>query len=473
MTTQDRRTAGETQSAEEAPGPGPNGSLDSLEVREADVEVPTTDVVRKGGTFESFRHRNFTWFWSGALVSNTGTWMQQYALAIVVYSFRRSEFDLGIVNFVSGIPVLILALFAGVIADRVDKRTLLIWSQAIMLVQAAVLGWLYASGALSAEHAITSLLWVAGLGVVGGVMSALTFPSWQALLPDLVPRPALLNAIALNSAQFQMSRLIGPLLASALVLAGAGMGDLFYVNAASFLFVIAALAAIRPLPTAGEVAAGRRAHAEAATRDGAFATLMAGVRYARENRAVGMLIVSTAVMTIFGMPYMMLLPAIADKSLHVSKLGVSYLMSANGLGAVAGSLVVASLPHGVNRSRLIPLGLLAMGGFLVAFGLSSSFALSIVISALAGAAVLTVNSLVNTSIQSAVPDRLRGRVMALFIMAFMGLMPVSSIIFGTLGEAIGPSNAVLVGAVVLVAWALLLVARPCLLTEESCDAQDD
>lgn len=451
------------QKPEQLPGP-----LDSLEVREADFEAPTPEVSRRAGTFESFRYRDYTWFWAGGLVSNTGSWMQNYALAIVVYSFRRSEFDLGIVNFVSGIPVLLFALFAGAIADRVNKRRLLIVSQFVLLLQASALGYLYVTDRLSAANAIPSLTWVAGLGLLGGVMSALTFPAWLAMLPDLVPRASLLNGIALNSAQFQTSRLLGPLAASALVIAGMGMGEVFFVNAASFLFVIAALAAIRPRPaeeTPGHVAPARRAAGERVTRADVIENLMAGVGYARSHRTVGLLILSTAVMTIFGMPYMMLLPAIADKSLHVGKLGVSYLMAANGLGAVVGALAVAGLPHGANRNRIIPFSLLAMGALLVAFGLSRDFKLSIAISTLAGAAVLTTNSLVNTSIQSAVPNHLRGRVMALFIMSFMGLMPVSSILFGTLGEYIGPSSAVLVGSVAIIGWALLLVARPAWLAE--------
>lgn len=466
------------------PTPDPDGSgLDSLEVREADVEVPTPEVTRKGGTFESFRHRDYTLFWAGALVSNTGTWMQNYALAIVVYSFRHSEFDLGLVNFVSGIPVLVLALFGGVIADRVDKRRLLIVSQAVLLVQAGALGYLYASGHLSARAAVASLVWVASLGLVGGVMSALTFPAWQSMLPELVPRELLLNGIALNSAQFQTSRLLGPLAASGLVILGAGMGDIFYVNAASFIFVIAALAAIKlrsaeehagrpgqgPAAQAGHgsaSAAGGAGTEGGTPRTGVIANLTAGIRYAREKRSVGMLILSTAIMTIFGMPYMMLLPAIADKSLHVDKLGVSYLMAANGLGAVVGALIVASMGHHVNRNRIIPFSLTAMGALLVVFGGSHIMALSLVISTLAGAAVLTTNSLVNTSIQSSTPHQLRGRVMALFVMAFMGLMPVSSILFGTLGEYIGPGSAVVVGAVVLLGWAAVLMFRPSLLADE-------
>ncbi len=430
--------------------------LEQLEVREADVGVPTRQVVR-AGTFESFRYRDYSWFWAGALVSNTGTWMQNYALLIVVYSFRHSEFDLGLVNFVSGIPVLLLSLFAGAVADRFDKRRLLIWSQAILLVQATALGVLYATGHLSAVNPIASLAWVAGLGLLGGVMSAITFPSWQSLLPDLVPRESLLNAIALNSAQFQTSRLLGPLAASGLVLLGAGMGEIFYVNAGTFLFVIAALAAIRLRP-----AEDMHPHPHA-SGEGVIANLMGGVHYAREHRVVGVLIVSTAMMTIFGMPYMMLLPAIADKSLHAGKLGVSYLMAANGLGALVGALVVAGLPPTTNRERIIPFALLGFGATLVVFGASRSMALSLVVSALAGAALLTSNSLVNTSIQAVVPNRLRGRVMALFVMSFMGLMPVSSIAFGTLGEFIGPSSAVLAGSIVLIIWALVLIATKWLL----------
>jgi len=203
-------------------------------------------VVRQGGTFESFRYRDFTWFWLGSVVSNTGSWMQNTALALVVFSFRGSSLDLGIVNFVSGIPILFLALPAGVLADRVDKRKLLIIGQAALLVQAAALGILAYHGQLSALHPVQGLVWVSALGLLGGVMSALTFPAWQALLPDLVPRAGLMNAIALNSAQFQSSRLLGPLVTSVFVLAGAAMGHVFMVNAASFLFVIAALWAIRP-----------------------------------------------------------------------------------------------------------------------------------------------------------------------------------------------------------------------------------
>jgi len=439
--------------------------LEQTEIVEADTEMPPADVMRKAGTFESLRHRDFTLFWLGSLVSNTGSWMQQTALALVVFGLRQSELDLGIVNFVSGIPVLFLALPAGVLADRVDKRKLLIVSQAVMMVQATALGILYYRGDLSSGSATHGLVLISSLGLLGGVMSALTFPAWQALLPDLVPRRELMNGIALNSAQFQGSRLLGPLAASGFVILGASMGDVFMVNAASFVFVIASLAAIRVHPeseTATSVKAGP-------SSESAWERLTAGVRYARHNPTVGALVVSTSFMTVFAMPYMMLLPAVVHRALGTTGAAanaqVAWLMAANGLGALAGALFVASLPHTVKRERMIPLWIVAMAVLLVAFSLSRVFWLSIILSVLAGVAFLATNSLTNTSIQADVPGHLRGRVMALFVMAFMGIMPVSAAIFGPLGQAIGAPRAVLVGGLVLLGWGFYLLSSKVLTRE--------
>jgi MFS family permease len=376
-----------------------------------------------------------------------------------VYSLRASEFDLGVINFIVGIPVLFLAIPGGLLADRVDRRKLLIWIQVVLLFQAAALGWLYNVGKLSSANVVGALAWLAGLGIIAGIFSAIQFPAWQAMLPDLVPRESLLNGIALNSAQFQSSRLIGPLAAGALVVAGAGMGEIFYVNAASFLFVMAALAIIRPrfATPSSERGKGR-------VREGALKTLLGGLHYARENKVVGMLILSTAVMTIFGFPYMMLLPAIIDKSLGIPigtdayKRGVAIVMATNGLGAMVGALSVASLPNTVNRNRIIPFALLSFGVLLFAFSLTRNLWVMAAVSAFAGAALMTTNSLANTSIQSSAPPHLRGRVMGLFVTAFLGVMPISGLLFGTLGQIIGPSNAVLIGSLCLIAWSVYLVA---------------
>jgi MFS family permease len=476
---------------------------EELETREADVEAPLASITRLGRTFESFRYRDFSLFWSGALVSNVGTWMQNTAIGLLVaYGLNQGAFALGMVNFLSGIPVIFLALPGGALADRVDRRRLIIVFQWVLLVQATVLGYLAMSGAFTAvvgpdaqRHAFEALAWLGGLGMIAGVCSALTFPAWQALLPSMVPRKTLLNAIALNSAQFQSSRLLGPLVAGAIVvllnplslpaLFGSTMSWIFYINAVSFLFVIGALWAIKPgrfanggqmapgpSPRSGGAAAGQAPAARPArTREGSFKMLMGGLKYASVHRDVAVLLTSTALMTIFGMPYMMLLPVIVKDVLHLGEVQVTILMSVNGLGAVVGALGVAGFSAAVRRERLIPWFLLTFAAVITAFGLSHWYYLSVGISAMAGAALMATNSLTNTSIQASVPDYLRGRVMALFVMCFMGIMPVSSILFGTLGQWIGPSTAVALGGVVLACWAAVLLLRPGLLAPTDVPAE--
>lgn len=433
---------------------------------EADTEVPQPVLVRRGwvaNTFQSFRYRDFTLFWSGALVSNIGTWMQTAALVIVVYGLSPAKASLyaGIVQFISGAPVFFLAIPAGDIADRFDRRKLLIVIQIVLLIQAASLGILYDTKVLSPSRPVYSLLIVSALGLVAGVFSAFMMPAFQSLLPDLVPRKSLMNAIALNSAQFQSSRMLGPMIVSAMVLAGSGMGLIFYINAASFLFVIAALAAVRPRPEFEPEAGHPRGD------EGLLTRLGAGIKYARENRTVGMLIVSTAMLTIFGFPYMTLLAAITHANLGgtVSQVGrsVSLLLAFNGFGALVGALGVAGLPPTTPRNRIIPYTLLAFAAFVIGFSLVHAEWAMALFSALAGAGLMATNSLALTSIQAAVPGYLRGRVMALFVMAFMGIFPFSAIIFGPLGQAIGPDRAVLGAGIVLFAWALFLVSRPALL----------
>lgn len=443
----------------------------SIAEAESDAGSPTEEIVRHGGTFESFRHRAYLLFWSGALLSNVGSWMQTAVVGIIAYGFRKSEADLGFVTFVSQIPALFLALPGGVLADRVDKRKLIIWAQVLLMFQAIAFGVLYVSGHLDASTPIASLAWVSLLGLIAGVLTALSFPAWQAILPDLVPRPALLNAIALNSAQFQSARMLGPVAAFGVILiAGpvAGVADVFWVNAVSFLFVIGALLAVRVQPHAQEKHATE-------SGDGVWRSLTRGVSYAATHRMVGIVILSTLIMTLVGMPYVFLMPAVADKVLGfhgaAAYTPVNYmLLTANGFGALIGALTVASLPRGVRRERLMRWTILATAVVLCAFAFTPWLWLSLVLSALAGAAVLTTNSLANTSVQASVPHHLRGRVMSVFIMCFLGVMPLSAAAFGPLAAAIGTSWAIAGGALVLLAWGLVLVARPSLLTPDEPEA---
>jgi MFS family permease len=467
--------------AESAENPENVGEQDRLTV-EADTVVPPAALVRRGwvgSTFESFRYRDFSLFWSGALVSNVGTWMQNAALAIVVYTIAPATASLntGIVQGLSGLPVLFLAIPAGAVADRVDRRKLLIWIQVVLLVQAAAIGILYDAKVISSVRPLLSLVLVSSLGLIGGIFVAFQGPAFQSMLPDLVPRKSLMNGIALNSAQLQSSRMLGPALVAGMILVGAGLGLVFYLNAASFLFVIAALLAIRPRaefhagfgaeaarnpaekPGTGSSGPGGMERAEAAT---AWQTLTAGISYAREHPAIGVLILTTAFLVFFGFPYVIILTAIIHSRIpgaNVERL-YSIVYTFNGAGALIGSLGVAGLPATIQRNRIIPVALLAFSLLICAFSFAPSVPIMCGITLIAGAAYISTSSLVMTSIQAAVPGYLRGRVMALFMMAFMGVMPLSAFAFGPLGQAIGPDTAVLVGGVALALWALVLLARP-------------
>jgi MFS family permease len=447
-----------------------------------DVDGPPGALPRRRwvtSTFESFRYRDFSLFWSGALVSNIGTWMQNAALAIVVWSLQpaRASLNTGIVQGIAGLPVLFLAIPAGAVADRVDRRKLLIWIQVVLLVQAAALGLLYTTGVISPKQPMLSLVLVALLGLIAGIFVAFQGPAFQSILPDLIPRKSLMNAIALNSAQFQSSRMLGPAIVAGMVFAGANMGLVFYINALSFLFVIAALLAIRPRaefraghdaavahqpPAApGPVARGAVA-TDTAEAPSAWATLMAGISYAREHRAIGVLLLSTALLVFLGFPYVIILTAVIQTRFVGANVEQLYAIvyTLNGLGALIGALAVAGLPATIRRNRVIPLSLLTFSALIMAFSLAPTLPVMCLCSLLAGAAYMATSSLVMTSIQAAVPGYLRGRVMALFMMAFMGVMPLSALVFGPLGQVIGADTAVLLGGALLCAWALLLTLRP-------------
>lgn len=427
---------------------------------EADTEaMPTSirQVEHAAGitTFASFKVRDYRWFWTGALLSNVGTWMQTAALGWLVFALTRDELALGLVSFAAGIPITVLALGAGAVADRYERRKLLIWLQWPMLAQAAVLGTLTLT-----EHA--SMTWIYALSAFGGIFSAFMFPAWQAAIPDLVPRRMLLNAISLNAAQFNTARFIGPLVAGAVVLAvgandRAGTAAVFYVNAVSYLCVVWALSIIRP-----------KQAVHPAEEGSSFQKLAAGVRYAAATPAVRMLLLTQVFVTVFAMPMTTLLPALARETLGLGQAGYSMLLACNGAGALAGALVMASLKPGVRRERIIAAAVPSMAVLILALAFSRSAWLSGALLFLTGIAFLASNSSVNTSLQTAAPPHLRGRVLSLFVLAFTGIMPFSALAFGALGRALsrtygpalGTPYALAAGAVVLAVYGLVLALRP-------------
>jgi len=420
---------------------------------EADVTSPPRRILRGLRTFESFQHRDFVYFFSGALVSNIGSWTQTVALGWVIYALTGSSSALGVVNFLSGIPIIFLTLFAGTLIDHVDRRKLLIVAQALLMMEAVTLVYLNHTGTIT-------IAWIYALTLAVGVVSAFVFPAWQATVPDLVPRSSLLNAVALSSAQFNAARLVGPMVTAVIMAAFSaneqlGITMVFAFNAVSFLFVIGALSVVRP--------AQKIQPRNGSTRS----SMVAGIAYVRKHRHLAMHLLTASVMVVFGMAFQTLLPAIAVDTLGLGSTGYSSLMIFNGLGALTGALAVASLPRSVRRERIISYGVVVMALGCVALSYSHAYALTAVLLVVLGIAFLATVSSLNTNVQTAAPDHLRGRIMALYVIAFMGMMPFGSLAFGWLGDVIGPGGAVRVGGLALLGWAGLLMARPALLLPRS------
>jgi MFS family permease len=425
------------------------------------IEQPMQSTA--GRMFESLAYRDYRYFWIGAWMSNVGTWMQNFAQAWLVTQLTNSVFWVGAVGFAGGLPVLFLALPAGALADRLDRRRLLIVCQTLVMLLAFWLAYLVETAAYktlgSAQTAIPAgnwplVWWVLGIGLLAGMVGAVNFPAWQAIVPDLVPEGSLLNAIALNSAQFQAARLLGPAIAGSLI-GSLGMASAFWANGVSFLAVIWALWVIRPA----------RRTAPRSGRESTWHLLTGGLRYARQRPVVSVLLFQVATLTFFGMPYILLV-TVFSKRIFGPAVGLAAgLMVANALGALIGALGVSYLARRAHRPTLIQVGMLVFSVTIILFSFSRSYVLSLALMVVAGAAFITMQSATNTGLQTATPPHIRGRVMALFVLAFMGVMPFGSLAFGALGDTVGVPSAILAGAVVCLGWGLVLTAKPSLLAD--------
>lgn len=427
-----------------------NNDIPEPNTIEADVASPEVALVergfRPGALFASLAFRDFRFFLGGAVLSNIGTWMQQVALGWLVLGLTGSAFYVGLVNFTGNIPVTLLVLFAGVAADRLDRKQLIIWTQVVMLVLALILAYMTQTHTVNIPSIIV-------LSIGFGLMTAIMFPAWQAFLSDIVPRDNLMNAIALNSAQFHMARLVGPAVAG-LVLAAWGAAANFYINAFSFLAVILAMLAIRPdrHPKAPEF--------------GIISHLKEGFEYVRGKPVIRTLLLTVGMITLFGMPYATLMPVFVKNVLHLGASGFGFMMAANGAGALTGALLVGALAPHVKRETLIKAGSVTFGVGLVLLGFVRHVALAVPVLVLCGGAFLMTNSAINTSLQSLTPRRLRGRVMSMFVLMFMGIMPFAGLVFGAMAEWTGVAYAIAIGGGVTVLTGLTLVLRPALIRQD-------
>jgi MFS family permease len=396
-------------------------------------------------TLRALAHRNFRLFFAGQSISLIGTWMQQVAMSWVVYLLTRREdqtnqdvsaYWLGIVGFAGQVPAFFLAPLAGVLIDYLNRHRLIILTQTLAMLQAFVLA------GLTLTETVT-VPWIVAMSVVLGLVNAFDMPARQAFLSEMVTnKEDLANAIALNSSMFNGARLIGPALAAALLTA-VGAGVCFLVNGVSYLAVLAALLAMKVPPR--DIGSGhKRLHKD----------LREGFSYAFGFPPIRSLLLLVGLVSMAGTSYIVLLPLIATQVLGGEAGTFGLLITASGLGALSGAVYLASRKTvlGLGRWILAAPGILGLG--LLAFSLSEVIWLSTILLAVVGFAMMVTMGASNTVVQTIVEENKRGRVMSLYVMAFMGMAPLGSLLAGFLAGRFGPGNALRVGGLVCLAGSI-------------------
>lgn len=379
---------------------------------------PSPPAARGPAMLRALRHRNFRLFFFGQLLSLPGTWIQMVAQSWLIYRLTDSAALLGLAGFANQFPVFLMAPFGGAVADRFDRRRLLIGTQVASSALALLLAALTLSGQVTVWQVFTL---AALLGLVNGV----DLPARQAFTVELVGREDLPNAIALNSSAFNSARLIGPAVAGVLV-AATGEGWCFLLNGLSYVTVVAALAAMRLAPVARPVHTGSL-----------LAHIADGVRFVRGHVPIRSLLLLLGMVSLAGMPYAVLMPLFADRILGGGAQGLGILMSCAGGGALLGALALAARRSPRGLTAWVPWAAFGFGLGLVAFSLSRSFWLSGLLLVPTGLALIVQMAASNTLLQLLVPDALRGRVMSLYSMMFMGMAPLGALLAGSLAELIG------------------------------------
>jgi MFS family permease len=382
--------------------------------------------------FAALRHRNFRIFWFGQFLSLSGTWMQSTAQGWLVLELTDSEFLLGVTTASASLPVLLFTLFAGAVADRMDKRRIIVVAQAASMMIALAM-------AVLTDFGHITFAWILLLVLLMGTANAFEIPTRQSFFVDLVGKQDLTNAIALNSAAFNLTRIIGPAIAGFLI-GSVGIAAAFYLNAVSYLAVIAGLLLIR-LPAFRKPAPG----------PSVLQNIGEGFGWIRAHRLPRTLVGLVAASSVLAFPYVMLLPVFARDILEVGPRGLGALLSASGAGALAGGIALAAIGSRVRRGPLLLFSSLGFAAAVVAFALSRSFSASLFLLAAAGFAMILNNATVNALLQSLVPDALRGRVMSVYVFMFLGMAPLGSLQAGALARWIGAPLALTAGGIALAA----------------------
>ncbi|KYH32301.1 MFS transporter [Neomoorella mulderi] len=393
-----------------------------------EIEVATE---KKAGCFQALaalRHRNFRLFWCGQLISLMGTWMQNMAQGWLVLQLTNSPFLLGLVSAIQFTPLLVLALVAGVVADRVPKRRLLIITQSSLMLLAFILGILTLTGVVR----YWQVLILAGLL---GIVNTFDMPARQSFVVEMVGKKDLMNAIALNSSIFNAARIIGPALAG-LVIGRLGMAASFLLNAASFVAVIGGLLLIRVPEESWPQQAETRI----------LEKISEGLNYIRQTPVILQAITLMASLSILTMNFNVLIPVLARNTLRQQAEGYGLLMSASGIGAFGGAVMLAFLSKVGPRRQLLLGGAAGLCFFQLLLAATRSYLLALLLLAFTGWSMITFTASVNTTLQLNVPDNLRGRVMSVYSLVFGGVTPIGSLFSGSIAHLWGAPAALATGA---------------------------
>jgi len=394
--------------------------------------------VRTGAT-AAFAFPNFTKFWTGALLSSSGTWVQNITVGFLVKELTDSALWLGLAGTLQFGPIALMGPLGGALADRFHRRSVLIATQGAQAVVALAL-W----AAWVTDHRTIGVL--IPFVMVGGLITGINIPSWQAFVSELVPRHALLNAVTLNSAQFNAARLVGPALGG-FVLAAFGASWAFLINALSYLAVIGALLLIRVprLPTSGSV-----------TVAGMLAGFKESLRYSRDRPGILACFIVVVALGGLGSPMVQFFPLFASDVFHVGAVGLGWLAAAAGLGSVVAAPLIAGRGSLVPRGRLLQVAMIGYGGAVVAFGVAPIYAIGWAALVITGAGYLAIASTLNTTIQIQVDEDMRGKVLALYVMLLTVALPIGSSVEGLVAQFVGPQLAVaMFGALFLGVYAWL------------------
>lgn len=395
--------------------------------------------IATGGA--ALRHRNFRLFFFGQLISLIGSWMQIMAQSWLVFTLtNHSAFQLGVVSAFQYAPVLLFSLPAGVIVERSSKRRIVIGTQTAFTILAAVLGMLVLTHTVQIWH-------VYMIAALFGTVNAFDVPGRQALMIEMVGREDLMNGIALNSSIFNASRIFGPAIAAVLI-AQLGIGINFILNAVSFIPVIFGLVLMHiTIPI------------KAITKEhNIMRQIGEGLSYIQKNESIGLLFFIVSMINVFGIPmYATLLPVFATKVLHSNVNGLGLMNVGLGVGAFIGAIVLAYVPPGPVRKRILLSSSIGLGIALIAFALSQTLVLSVILLSFVGYCVVSINSAGNALVQSSTPDRLRSRVMSVWGLVLIGLTPFGSFLAGSLAQQFDAQLAVVSGAIICLAAALFTV----------------